>query len=140
MSRVERLRELLAPQQLGALFISKEESRTYLTGFTGSAGAVLVTASEVLLLVDFRYVEQAAAEAPGCEVVRVPRQAADAVRSRLDWKYALSLAVLDPGFDHTVLSEFRTRLVKALNVPDIVIALLEDAIAIGGGFFLVSRF
>jgi len=36
--------------------------------------------------------------------------------------------------------EFRTRLVKALNVPDIVIALLEDAIAIGGGFFLVSRF
>src|SRR5260221_8191993 len=36
--------------------------------------------------------------------------------------------------------EFRTRLVKALNVPDIVIALLEDAIAVGGGFFLVSRF
>jgi len=39
------------------------------------------------------------------------RQAADAVRSRLDWKYALSLELLDPGFDHTVLSEFRTRLV-----------------------------
>src|SRR5438094_9508775 len=39
------------------------------------------------------------------------RQAADAVRSRLDWKYALSLEVTDPGFDHTVLSEFRTRLV-----------------------------
>src|SRR5258708_23684792 len=79
MSRVDRLRDLLAPQQLGALFISKAENRTYLTGFTGSAGAVLVTASQVLLLVDFRYVEQAAAEAPGCEVVRVPRQAADSV-------------------------------------------------------------
>ncbi len=39
------------------------------------------------------------------------RQAADAVRSRLDWKYALSLELLDPGFDHSVLSEFRTRLV-----------------------------
>jgi len=39
------------------------------------------------------------------------RQAADAVRSRLDWNYALSLELLDPGFDHTVLSEFRTRLV-----------------------------
>ncbi|GAC1390760.1 MAG: hypothetical protein NVSMB38_09410 [Ktedonobacteraceae bacterium] len=32
------------------------------------------------------------------------RQAADAVRSRLDWKYALSLELIDPGFDHTVLS------------------------------------
>jgi transposase len=39
------------------------------------------------------------------------RQAADAVRSRIDWKYALSLELTDPGFDHTVLSEFRTRLV-----------------------------
>jgi transposase len=38
------------------------------------------------------------------------RQAADAVRSRIDWKYALSLELTDHGFDHTVLSEFRTRL------------------------------
>jgi len=39
------------------------------------------------------------------------RQAADAVRSRIDWKYTLSLELTDPGFDHTGLSEFRTRLV-----------------------------
>jgi uncharacterized membrane protein len=36
--------------------------------------------------------------------------------------------------------EVRTRLVKALKVPDIWIALLEDAVAIGVGFFIVSRF
>jgi uncharacterized membrane protein len=36
--------------------------------------------------------------------------------------------------------QVRTRLVKALKVPDIVIALLEDALAIGAGLFLVSRF
>jgi len=39
------------------------------------------------------------------------REAADAVRGRIDWKYAPGLALTDPGFDHTVLSEFRTRLV-----------------------------
>src|SRR5262249_55005412 len=39
------------------------------------------------------------------------RQAADAVRSRIDWKYALNLALTDPGFDFSVLCEFRTRLV-----------------------------
>jgi transposase len=39
------------------------------------------------------------------------RQAADAVRSRIDWKYALGLELTDPGFDFSVLSEFRTRLV-----------------------------
>ncbi len=40
------------------------------------------------------------------------REAADAVRGRIDWKYALGLALTDPGFDHTVLSEFRTRLIE----------------------------
>jgi len=41
------------------------------------------------------------------------RAAADAVRSRIDWKYLLCLELTDSGFDHTVLSEFRTRLLKA---------------------------
>jgi transposase len=38
------------------------------------------------------------------------RQAADAVRSRIDWKYALGLELTDTGFDASVLSEFRARL------------------------------
>jgi transposase len=38
------------------------------------------------------------------------RAAADAVRSRIDWKYALGLELADPGFDATVLVEFRMRL------------------------------
>jgi transposase len=40
------------------------------------------------------------------------RQAADAVRARIDWKYALSLELTDPGFDFSVLSEFRARLLE----------------------------
>ena len=39
------------------------------------------------------------------------RQAADAVRGRLDWKYVLGLELTDPGFDYSVLSEFRERIV-----------------------------
>ena len=39
------------------------------------------------------------------------RQAAEAVRTRIDWKYALGLAGGDPGFDHSVLPEFRARVV-----------------------------
>ncbi len=41
------------------------------------------------------------------------RQAAEAVKVRIDWKYALSLEMTDQGFDFSVLSEFRTRLVQA---------------------------
>lgn len=38
------------------------------------------------------------------------RQAADAVRGRIDWKYMLGLELSDPGFDLSILSEFRRRL------------------------------
>ncbi|MFC3456428.1 transposase, partial [Amycolatopsis speibonae] len=41
------------------------------------------------------------------------RAAADAVRSRIDWKYLMGLDLEDPGFDFSVLSEFRDRLVTA---------------------------
>lgn len=40
------------------------------------------------------------------------RQAAEAVRARIDWKYALGFDLTDPGFDYSVLSEFRARLVR----------------------------
>lgn len=40
------------------------------------------------------------------------RQAAEAVRARIDWKYTLGLELTDPGFDFSVLSEFRGRLVQ----------------------------
>src|SRR5713101_4255100 len=39
------------------------------------------------------------------------RQAANAVRGHIDWKYALGLELTDPGFDGSVLSEFRARLI-----------------------------
>jgi transposase len=41
------------------------------------------------------------------------RQAAEAVRTRIDWQYLLGLAWDDPGFDHTVLAEFRGRVADA---------------------------
>src|SRR6476659_7341456 len=38
------------------------------------------------------------------------RQAAEAVRARIDWKYLLGLELDHPGFDHSVLCGFRSRL------------------------------
>ena len=58
------------------------------------------------------------------------RQAADAVRGRLDWKYLLGLELSDPGFDHTVLVEFRQRLLSGkhdLLLFDLLLTRLREA-------------
>src|SRR3954453_15033503 len=59
------------------------------------------------------------------------RQAADAVRGQIDCKYALGLELTDPGFDHTVLSEFRSRLVHGQAEQQLLDTLLERCRELG---------
>jgi transposase len=57
------------------------------------------------------------------------RQAANAVRGHLDWKYLLGLELSDPGFDYSVLSEFRQRLLtneKELLIFDLFLTQLRE--------------
>src|SRR5690242_12330139 len=54
------------------------------------------------------------------------RQAADAVRTRLDWKYVLSLELTDPGFHHSILCEFRSRLLAGRAEQRLLDLLLEQ--------------
>jgi len=64
------------------------------------------------------------------------RQAADAVRARIDWKYALSLELTDEGFDFSVLSEFRERLVgheAAEYILDTILDQFVEAGLLAGG-------
>src|SRR5260370_23990759 len=53
------------------------------------------------------------------------RQAAEAVRGRIDWKYALGLELVDPGFDFSVLCAFGARLVAGSAEHRLLDALLE---------------
>src|SRR6058998_1701491 len=53
------------------------------------------------------------------------RQAAEAVRSRIDWKYLLSLELDDPGFDYSLLCDFRARLLKEKAEAQLFERLLE---------------
>jgi transposase len=64
------------------------------------------------------------------------RQAADEVRQNLAWKYCLGLALDDPGFDASVLSEFRSRVVAHQleeKVLDLLLNRLKDLELVGSG-------
>jgi IS5 family transposase len=59
------------------------------------------------------------------------RQAAECVRTRIDWKYALGLDLADPGFDHSVLSEFRARVVAG-GLDQVVLDTLLERLGADG--------
>ncbi|NTV64792.1 MAG: IS1182 family transposase [Oscillochloris sp.] len=63
-------------------------------------------------------------------------EAAEAVRARLDWKYALALDIDDPGFDATILGDVRTRLL-ASGAEERLLTLMLDTLVDAG--FLKAR-
>ncbi len=62
--RLAEVRRLLEEKNFAALLVMQPENRRYLSGFTGSAGVLLITPTQAILSTDFRYWEQAAQQAP----------------------------------------------------------------------------
>ncbi|HYE78869.1 MAG TPA: aminopeptidase P family N-terminal domain-containing protein, partial [bacterium] len=82
--RVARLRDRLPELGLDALLVTDKSNRRYLSGFTGSAGVLLVTPEEQLLSTDSRYYTQAEMECPTFELVRAGYGYVPALAERLD--------------------------------------------------------
>ena len=59
------------------------------------------------------------------------RAAADAVRNHLDWQYLLGLPLDDPGFDDSVLAEFRAKVAEG-GLEQVVLDRLLERLAAGG--------
>lgn len=77
--RLENLRQKIADHEIDGMLITDPLNRRYLSGFSGTAGWLLVTGELALLAVDFRYYERAAREAPGWAQVHVTRTYPDAL-------------------------------------------------------------
>ncbi len=75
--RLSKVRETLAEKELDATLISQPENRRYMSGFSGSAGWLLITAGRALLATDFRYYEQVGREAPGFELAQIKTKFSD---------------------------------------------------------------
>jgi Xaa-Pro aminopeptidase len=71
ISRLNSLRTILKQTGHEAILISSKENRRYISGFTGSAGYLLITPVTNVLATDFRYVEQAVREAKEFEVKKI---------------------------------------------------------------------
>jgi Xaa-Pro aminopeptidase len=69
--RLDKLRQKLIEEELDAILITQPQNRRYLSGFTGSAGVLLISAEQAILATDFRYYEQVAKQAPDFELARV---------------------------------------------------------------------
>ena len=83
-------------EQLGQLYVDRD----FQSLFPAECGQSAISPAKLALITIMQFAEGLS-----------DRQTAEAVRTRIDWKYALGLELTDAGFDYSVLSEFRDRLI-----------------------------
>ncbi|OLO42854.1 Xaa-Pro dipeptidase [Alkalihalophilus pseudofirmus] len=103
MERLQKLRTTFKEQGIDGLLIASTYNRRYMTSFTGTAGVALVSEKEAKFITDFRYVEQAKAQATGFEVVQHTGPIFEEVA-----KQASNMGIGRLGFesDHTTYQTF----------------------------------
>ena len=101
LGRVARLRTAMAEDVAQAFLITSATNRRYLSGFTGSAGWLLITSDEAYVLTDFRYVIQVGREAPDFTLIETS-----------DLVTALAKLVQDKGIKRIAVEAAHTTLAE----------------------------
>ncbi len=114
--RLTQLRQKLADEQLDAILITSAPNRRYLSGFTGSAGALVISPERAVLATDFRYYEQVEKQAPRFELAKITETLSDLLPDVLG-----ELGVRRVGFEsEDVTVSLHQKLTEAL--PEIELA------------------
>ena len=103
--KLEKLRSEFSKLGIDGLLITSAYNRRFMTGFTGSAGVVLISGEGAQFITDFRYIEQAAKQCEGYEIVKHTGTIPEEVGVQ-----AKKLGITKLGFeeDHLTFSSFKT--------------------------------
>jgi Xaa-Pro aminopeptidase len=113
--RLESVRKMMTEYELDAVLLTSRENGRYLSGFSGTESNLVITGSQAAILVDFRYLVQAADECPACQVIDSTRERLGALAEYLDMNHCQRL-----GIEEDALSFGMSRKILDLR-PSIVL-------------------
>ncbi|MBO1197926.1 aminopeptidase P family protein [Staphylococcus simiae] len=121
MTRISKVREILNQKHLDAIIIMSDYNRRYLSGFTGTSGALIISKDEQYLITDFRYIEQASSQAKDFTIINRTNSIIEEVKKLLhDNQYDdIGFEGHDVTYDTYVeLNKSRLTLISISNAVD----------------------
>lgn len=115
--RLSKLRTIITNLQIDALLIHKPENRFYFSGFSGSAGVLIVTPKEAILVTDFRYVEQARSQATDFKIIDQKAPIFEELKSLIKSLKISKLGIEDEYLTFAQVEEFKKKLDQEELVP-----------------------
>lgn len=122
--RLTRLRQAMETKGLEAMFIASAVNRRYLSGFTGSAGYVVITKDRAVLMTDFRYTMQASEQASEFEVVEHALRMTDTLKQLLAEMNINRLGFEQDHVTYSTYTSYQEQLQPVELVP--VSGIVED--------------
>lgn len=124
MERLKKLREQLKHNNIDGILITSNYNRRYITGFTGTAGAALITETEAKFITDFRYVDQAREQAINFETVELKTSLIEEVSNQIN-----KLAITKLGFEKAHVTfdqyeQYKSQFINTTLVP--ITGLVEN--------------
>jgi Xaa-Pro aminopeptidase len=111
--RLRKLRDKVQELELDAILVNQAENRRYLSGFTGSAGWLIITGEKAIMATDFRYFQQMQQQAPDFELAKIVGKLSDRLPGWLE-----ELGVMRLGFEsqHLTVDSWQTLSQAAADV------------------------
>lgn len=116
MEKLRRLREAFSKVGVDGIFINSTYNRRYISNFTGTSGAVLISGEKALFITDFRYVEQASSQCQGFEIIQ---HKGPILQEVADQAEKLGITKLAFEQDYTTFTEYKNleNVVKGELIP-----------------------
>lgn len=116
-TRLTKLRSRLSELGLDAMLVTSRSNRWYMSGFSGSSGALLVSADKALLFTDFRYTERATAQAPAFTVIQHGSPISKWVQEAAAQQGLRKIGFETDQLVHSAFETYRDKLAPAELVP-----------------------
>lgn len=118
-NRLDKVKSFLRDRDLDALIILKPENLTYLTGFRGTTGALVLLPDKAVLVVDPRYGEKAEKEAANVDII-VGRSVLSQVADFFSNKKTGIMGFESSGLTYAEYEEYRQKLTNGKNQPELI--------------------
>ena len=124
--RIKKLRDKLKEEEIDALLVNNPKNRQYLTGFTGTAGMVLISSTSAKLITDFRYTEQAAEETENYKIIEQGDDKLDRLNQLLEAEKIEKLGFEAQSISYQQYLEYQEKLEVELTATTAIVSTLRQ--------------
>lgn len=120
MNKLEQVHNILNHKRLDAVIVLSDYNRQYLSGFTGTSGALIITPQKNYLVTDFRYIKQATNQAKGFEIINCKNGLIPGIKELLEKENLINIGFEGHQISYDTYVELNKGMITLISISDTI--------------------